>query len=294
MDDLETYRCRIGRFSSNHQPYQKVGLHLGKVHKGSFSFKLLFLVCFALSTFCSCQDPSIAKNPGPFTPESMAYNSYQEKTLFLRLRELNDDLVKLQSHETFLQKCLDREIIPNGLTPNSSYAIAKPHENLTYKLELLNNSNSFNSMKVIISHYQNEIFKLREEIQLTQQDLHTITTTSQYDFVLKTLQSFVRKTRNKYTFIKTKKLNRLIKSQSHTSARKSRQSTQTLWIPEFSLTSDDRQSILDGNYISDHVIDAAMALLHKQRPFFMFQSVCFDHQFLHYYPWESNHIHHDG
>ena len=67
----------------------------------------------------------------------MAYNLYQEKTLFLRLRDLNDDLLKLQSRETFLQKCLDREIILNGLTPNSSYAIAKPHENLTYKLELL-------------------------------------------------------------------------------------------------------------------------------------------------------------
>ena len=194
----------------------------------------------------------------------------KKKTLFIRLQDLNDDLLKLQSHETFLQKCLDREIIPNGLTPNSSYTIAKPHENFTYKLELLNNSNSFNSMKVIISHYQKEIFKLREEIQLTQQDLGTITTTSQYDFLLKTLQSFVRKTRNKYTFIKTKKLNRLIKSQSHTSARKSGQSTQTLWIPEFSLTSDDRQSILDGDYISDRVTDAAMALLHKQHPFFMF------------------------
>ena len=126
------------------------------------------------------------------------------------------------------------------------------------------------------------------------QDLHTITTTSQYDFLLKMLQPFVRKTKNKITFIKTKKFNRLNKSQSHTSTRKSGQSTQTLWIPEFSLTSDDRHSILDGDYISDHVIDAAMALLHKQRPFFIFQSVCFNHQFLHYYPWESTHIHHDG
>ena len=101
MDDLETYRCRIGSFSSNHQPYRKVGLHLGKVHKGSFSFKLLFLVCFALSTFCSSQDPSIAKNPGPFTPKSMAYNSYQEKILFLRLRDLNDDLVNFKVTKLF-------------------------------------------------------------------------------------------------------------------------------------------------------------------------------------------------
>ena len=71
------------------------------------------------------------------------------------------------------------------------------------------------------------------------------------------------KTRNKLSFIKTKKLNRLIKSQSHTSARKSGQSSQTLWIPEFTLTSDDKQPILEGDYISDRVIDAAMALLHK-------------------------------
>ena len=168
--------------------------------------------------------------------------------------------MKLQSHETFLQKCLDREIIPNSLTSNSSYAIAKPHENLTYKLELLNNSNSFNSMKVIISHYQNEIFRLREEIQLTQQDLRTIATTSQYDFLLKTLQSFVRKTTNKYNFIKTKKLNRLIKNQSHTSARKSGQSTQTLWIPEFSLTSDDRQAFL---MVTTSLIVLLMLLWHS-------------------------------
>ena len=85
MVNLEAYRCRIGSFSSNNQPYQKVGLHLRKVHKGSFSFKLLFLVCFALSNFCSCQDPSIAENPGPFTPKAVGYNLYQEKTLFLRL-----------------------------------------------------------------------------------------------------------------------------------------------------------------------------------------------------------------
>ena len=84
------------------------------------------------------------------------------------------------------------------------------------------------------------------------------------------------------SFIKTKNLNRLIKSQSHTSARKSGQSTQTLWILEFSLTSDDKQSILDGDYISDHVIDAAMALLQEKRQFFILQSVCFNHQCLHY------------
>ena len=37
-----------------------------------------------------------------------------------------------------------------------------------------------------------------------------------------------------------------------------------------------------------------MTLLHQQKPFFMFQSTAFNHQFLQYYPFETIHIHHDG
>ena len=37
-----------------------------------------------------------------------------------------------------------------------------------------------------------------------------------------------------------------------------------------------------------------MTLLHQQKPFFMFQSTAFNHQFLQYYPFEIIHVHHDG
>ena len=36
-----------------------------------------------------------------------------------------------------------------------------------------------------------------------------------------------------------------------------------------------------------------MTLLHQQKPFFMFQSTAFNHQFLQYYPFETIHVHHD-
>ena len=66
------------------------------------------------------------------------------------------------------------------------------------------------------------------------------------------------------------------------------------WIPELSLTGTEKQAILNYNYICDRIIDAAMTLLHQQKPFFMFQSTAFNHQFLQLYPFETIHVHHDG
>ena len=63
MIDLETYRSRIGSFSSDHQhcSNRNKGSHFGKVQKGSFSFKILFLIIITLSKICVSQDPSVAK-----------------------------------------------------------------------------------------------------------------------------------------------------------------------------------------------------------------------------------------
>ena len=161
MDDLSNYRSRIGCFSSNHQFYSKKikDLHVGKLNTGSFSFNVVFLMSLSLSVICSCQDPSKAKNPGPCTPKPFPHGSPEKKRLFLRLRKLNDDLIKLKSHTTFLQNCLNNDIIPDGLSSSLPNAVAKPDDNLQYKLELLGNSNSFNVMKVIISHYEVSFIK---------------------------------------------------------------------------------------------------------------------------------------
>ena len=102
MIDLESYRSRIGSFSSYHQccSNRNKGSHFGKVQKGSFSFKILFLIIFTLSRICVSQDPSVAKNPGPHTPTPFIYESTKEKKLFLQLRELNTDLITMTSHRT--------------------------------------------------------------------------------------------------------------------------------------------------------------------------------------------------
>ena len=185
MDDLSNYRSRIGCFGSNHQSYSKnvKDLHVGKLNTGSFSFKVVFLMSFSLSVLCSCQDPSIAKNPGPYTPKPFPHESREEKRLFLRLRKLSDDLIKLKSHTTFPQNYLNNDIIPDGLSSRLPNAVAQPDDNLQYKLELLGNSNSFNAIKVIISQYEVEILKLTEEIHSTKQ-LSDLTTSNRFTFLL--------------------------------------------------------------------------------------------------------------
>ena len=61
MINLETYRSRIGSFPGDHQHCLNMnkGSHFGKVQKGFFSFKILFLII--LSRICVSQDPSVAK-----------------------------------------------------------------------------------------------------------------------------------------------------------------------------------------------------------------------------------------
>ena len=233
MDDLSNYRSRIECFGSNHQSYSKniKDLHVGKLNTGSFSFKVVFLMSYSLSVLCSCQDPPIAKNPG-HTPKPFPDGSPEEKRLFLRLRKLNDDLINLKSHTTFLQNCLNNDIIPDGLSSSLPNAVAKPDDNLQYKLELLGNSNSFNAMKVIISHYEVEILKLTEEIHSTKQQLSDRTTSNRFTFLLKSLESFIKKTSKGINFIKSKKFKRLQKQklQSTQSVRRGPKSL-TSWIP---------------------------------------------------------------
>ena len=102
MIDLESYRSRIGSFSSDRQhcSNRNKGSHFGKAQKGSFSFKILFLINFTLSRICVFQDPSVAKSHGPYTPRPFIYEFTQEKKLFLQLRELNNDLITMTSHRT--------------------------------------------------------------------------------------------------------------------------------------------------------------------------------------------------
>ena len=250
---------------------------------------------FSLSVLCSCQDPSIAKNPGPYTPKPFPHESPEEKLLFLRLRKLNDDLIKLKSHTTFLQNCLNNNIIPNGLSSSLPNAVAKPDDNLQYKLELLDNSNSFNAMKVIISHYEIEILKLTEEIHSTKQQLSDLTTSSRFTFLLKSLESFIKKKSKGINFIKSKQFKRLQKQKLQSTQSLTRgHKNLTSWIPELFLTGTEKQAILNDDYICNQIIYAAMTLLHQQKPFLMFQSTAFNYQFLQYYPFETICVHHDG
>ena len=109
----------------------------------------MFLNYFSLAILCTTQDPSIAKNPGPSTGNytGFPYTTTEEKTVFIKLRRRSEEKIDVQSHNLFLQNCLNNSVIPNGLLQSFSSAVAKPDENLNYKLEFLDENNSFNKIR---------------------------------------------------------------------------------------------------------------------------------------------------
>ena len=84
---------------------------------------------------------------------------------------------------------------------------------------MLDRNYSFTCMKAIISHYDIEISKLKENIQ--ENDLSTITTPDCYDFLLKCQESFSTKNSEALNFIKLKKLEKLLTLKSKGSPNQS-------------------------------------------------------------------------
>ena len=218
----------------------------------------------------------------------------EEKTVFIKLCRLSEEKIDLKSHNLFLQNCLNNSVIPKGLLPSFSSAVDKLHENLNYKLEFLDQNNSFNKMIVIISHYQNLLVNMDEEIEKVKSQLSDISSTNRYRYLLDTLEGFNKKHARKVNFIKAKKLKKLTK-QRHTPDKNHPKSTDSnLWIPGLSLTNTEKNFILNGEYICDRIIDSSMMLIHQQKPCFIFQSTSFNHNLLQYCPYQVIHIRHDG
>ena len=81
-------------------------------------------------------------------------------------------------------------MISKGLLPNFSSAVAKPDENLNYKLEFLYQNNSFNKMIVIMSHYQNLLVNMDEEIEKVNGQLSDISSTNRHRYLPDTPEGF--------------------------------------------------------------------------------------------------------
>ena len=149
-------------------------------------------------------------------------------------------------------------------------------------------------MIVIISHYQNLLVNMDDEIEKVKGQHSDISSTNRYRYLLDTLEGFNKKHARKVNFIKVKKLKKLTK-QRHTPDKNHPKSTDSnSWIPELSLTNTEKNFILNGEYICDRIIDSSMTLIHQRKPCFIFQSTSFNHNLLQYCPYQVIHIHHDG
>ena len=128
-------------------------------------------------------------------------------------------------------------------------------------------------MKVIISHYQGLLFKFDEQIEEVKGQLSHNSDSNRYGYLLRTLKTFNRKHEKNINFVKSKKLEKLIKQRltPNISRPNSQSANSTSWIPELCLTTTEQGFILNGEPICDRIIDSAMSLIHQQNPCFFFQ-----------------------
>ena len=112
-----------------------------------------------------------------------------------------------------------------------------------------------------------------------------------FTLLTNTLKSYQKKLTRKLTFTKDKKFTKLMKIKQRSN---SSQLLGSDWIPELSLTTTERDFILNNEYLCDRIIDSALSLIQTKKPHFTFQSTCFDYTLLQYNPFETIHVHHNG
>ena len=142
-------------------------------------------------------------------------------------------------------------------------------------------------MKVIISHYEVQFLKVTEEIHSTKQQLSDLTTSNRFTFLLKSLESFIKKTSKGINFINLESSSDF-RNKNYNQHNLLEEDLKILphGFQNFPLTGTEKQAILNDDYICDGIIDAAMTLLHQQKPFFMFQSS--QHSIINFY--NSTHL----
>ena len=111
MVDINSYRARVGAFSSKHLcygGYLKLSSYLqtNRIRGGCMlGFPVVFLCMVGLSSICTINDPSIELNPGPSQSKQLLYKSNEGARLFKNMRTKNSDIAQISSHRNFLHTC---------------------------------------------------------------------------------------------------------------------------------------------------------------------------------------------
>ena len=137
------------------------------------------------------------------------WDDRERERLVFKLDNLNDKKCRYVSHESFLKKCLDHNLIPNGLKVFVEPSIGNRNDEfLTGWHELLDQFSRTLTTKVIefcgteVTNTENEMSEIAERLQ-------TITTTAEFNKVVATVATNEKSRTNELTARKNRKFYRL-------------------------------------------------------------------------------------
>ena len=286
MIDNVSYTMRIGMFDGIHKSYTATSVR--PKSSLNFAFSLYFLVVVGLANSCAINDPGIEPNPGPPSQVNRGWSSDTERKSYFVVKNIYSDISIVSCHNYYLKFCKNMNIFPRSLDSiNSSLATFKPNEKLKTAMDAINKLASLDKVEKIIEHYTELLTTLSNEKDRSLGHLASTCSPDRFTELTQRLLESHRTQTGEEMKNKQKKMNRMINKNAD-------KKCDTDWLPELGLSITEKTSINNNDYICDSIINASMLLLNKLMPCMSFQSTTFQHDFLHYSPLETIHIHHNG
>ena len=227
-------------------------------------WKLILILFTVLCILNKCiwtpQDTRTGKNRQrnqKFTPFN--YESFQEKELFNKIRKLETNLSRTESHLQFFRQCLQFNIFPKNLHPNKDFSIAFSKSNIESKISDIEINSMYEKVHCCVGHYQLISIKLKEEINEERYKLQQITSKERFKTLDILLNTFNNKLTTELCTKKLKKFQKLEKEQSKIQDKE-------FWISSLNLRNQQKKDIQNNTDLCDAVILAAMNLLQQDYP----------------------------
>ena len=110
-----------------------------------------------------------------------SYNSKEKEYLAFKLNKLNDKKARFQSHESYLKKCLDNNLIPNGLKVYVEPSIGNRDDDFLTKWHNRLEEFSKTLTNDVVGFCEEELNKTNQEIVDISQRLQSQTSTIEFD-----------------------------------------------------------------------------------------------------------------
>ena len=137
------------------------------------------------------------------------YNQRERESLAFRLDKLNDKKCRYVSHESFLKKCLENNLVPNGLKVYVEPSIGNRSEEFLTKWHARLDEFSKILATDVIEFCEKEIEQTTNEIAETSEKLKNLVTTPEYTEITKTISVNEKSRNNELVSRKNRKFYRL-------------------------------------------------------------------------------------